>query len=301
MKFFGKATTGEKRSANAHHATDVSERPSAAVVVQQLDKIFVVEPSATLTARPVDIPGDDWAGSMLEAPSGVSDDRSETIDAPDTSSACQDGALEELARIKQLSPSYRQNMVPITTSESLPPKKAPKRVCTPHHISKRDFSSYFSMEDETDEPDWANKHSWLASLPRWFGSSGHRKTMENTSIDGIHRKEHATSKKMAETDHANVSCLTRMGLFLCSSAALYTLVFIGMAAGLTYGTMNQVFSNIDWGEQITVAFVGTSYLFVNDVPRLMEAVSGGQIIQDSCLRSGGSLVSSLYVVIGLFS
>jgi hypothetical protein len=84
--------------------------------------------------------------------------------------------------------------------------------------------------------------------------------------------------------------ITRLGIFLCSSAAVYVLVFVGMAAGLLYGSLSSV-GKIDWSQQLSVAFVGTSYLFVNDVPRLMEAMSDGRIQQDSCLRSGGSLVS----------
>lgn len=44
-------------------------------------------------------------------------------------------------------------------------------------------------------------------------------------------------------------------------------------------------------QRVRVAFMGNSILYYNDCPRLLEAISGGAIIQNSCLRGGASLVS----------
>lgn len=40
--------------------------------------------------------------------------------------------------------------------------------------------------------------------------------------------------------------------------------------------------------RVRVAFLGNSIIYFNDVPRLIEAISGGAIEQDSCLRGGVS-------------
>ena len=42
---------------------------------------------------------------------------------------------------------------------------------------------------------------------------------------------------------------------------------------------------------ISVAFCGNSILYYNDCPRVLEALSGGRLTQDSCLRGGASLKS----------
>lgn len=49
-----------------------------------------------------------------------------------------------------------------------------------------------------------------------------------------------------------------------------------------------------------VAFIGNSYFFVNDLPRLMEAVTGGHISQDSCLHGSGSLLNILKTGNGMY-
>ena len=37
-----------------------------------------------------------------------------------------------------------------------------------------------------------------------------------------------------------------------------------------------------------VAFVGNSFIYYNDCPRLIEALSGGNVVQNSCLRGGAN-------------
>ena len=50
----------------------------------------------------------------------------------------------------------------------------------------------------------------------------------------------------------------------------------------------------------SVAFIGNSYLFLNDVPRLMGAISQGKIHQDSCLHPSASLASILTTGNGVY-
>jgi hypothetical protein len=163
-----------------------------------------------------------------------------------------------------------------------------------------------SQNTENDGIFWQGPQGWWAfAQNRLFRqlqpsqTAAPKELQPNKNSSGRPTKLVTSSVDSLGHDPADISFLTRMGVFLCSSAVIYVILFVGMAAGLTYGTMNQLifFSNINWDEQITVAFVGTSYLFVNDIPRLLEAMSAGQVIQDSCLRSGGSLVSSVVAVI----
>lgn len=56
----------------------------------------------------------------------------------------------------------------------------------------------------------------------------------------------------------------------------------------------------DWSEEKSIAFVGNSYLYVNDMPRLMQKISGGRIHQDSCLRTSASLGKLLRAGNGMY-
>ena len=50
---------------------------------------------------------------------------------------------------------------------------------------------------------------------------------------------------------------------------------------------------IDEEEELRVAMVGNSLMYYNDLPRLLEAMSGGRLSQDSCLHGGASFQSHL--------
>lgn len=54
------------------------------------------------------------------------------------------------------------------------------------------------------------------------------------------------------------------------------------------------------GRDVNVAFIGNSYFFVNDLPRLMESVTGGHMFQDSCLHGSGSLLNILKTGNGMY-
>lgn len=70
----------------------------------------------------------------------------------------------------------------------------------------------------------------------------------------------------------------------------FILVVVGLLLWLCYTLSPEAswYRRNDYSDgNLTVAFVGNSMMFVNDLPRLMEAMSGFQLVQDSCLH--GSL------------
>jgi hypothetical protein len=66
---------------------------------------------------------------------------------------------------------------------------------------------------------------------------------------------------------------------------------------MVYGVLRQsgLFSGIDWDQDLNVAFIGNSYLFVNDIPRLMETIS---MVIFSRLVHPCWWISSLFLVTG---
>ena len=49
----------------------------------------------------------------------------------------------------------------------------------------------------------------------------------------------------------------------------------------------------EWDEEITVAFLGNSMQYYNDFPRFMQALSAGQISQESCLHGDANIPNLL--------
>lgn len=97
--------------------------------------------------------------------------------------------------------------------------------------------------------------------------------------------------------------LRRFTGFLCSASLAYAIAFAIMTSGMVYGVMNQaqIFEQkIDWDRELKVAFIGNSYLFVNDIPRLVQALSDWKIQQNSCLHASGSLEALLITGNGMY-
>lgn len=96
----------------------------------------------------------------------------------------------------------------------------------------------------------------------------------------------------------------------CTSSFIYAIMFFGMASALLYGvlsdsrlsySLSDVDISIDWDTELNVAFVGNSYLFINDIPRVMEAMSEYHIYQESVIHStGGSLGNLLLTGNGMY-
>jgi hypothetical protein len=86
-------------------------------------------------------------------------------------------------------------------------------------------------------------------------------------------------------------------------------IFLFIAAGMILGAskefgyklnISRFFEDIDWDEELNVAFIGNAYLFVNDVPRVVQALSDDLMYQDSVIHPGGSLGSLLRTGNGMY-
>lgn len=89
---------------------------------------------------------------------------------------------------------------------------------------------------------------------------------------------------------------------VCGGWFVYVLLFAIMATGLAYGALNDgnFLDFVDWDKNIKVAFVGNSYFFLNDIPRLVETIADGHVYQNSVLHSGGSLGGLLVTGNGMY-
>jgi len=88
--------------------------------------------------------------------------------------------------------------------------------------------------------------------------------------------------------------LEQLRILLARSGLVYFLVFLVTAASMVYGVSDQFGKawfqrRIDWDQELNVAFIGNAYLFINDIPRLLEVLSTGHVYQNSVLHAGGSL------------
>jgi hypothetical protein len=85
-------------------------------------------------------------------------------------------------------------------------------------------------------------------------------------------------------------------VYLVGAAAFALILIIAISAGSArrQGADNR-------SRNITVAFVGNRFLAINDLPRMMEAMSLGAWTQQSCLHSRGSLVSILETGNGMYT
>jgi hypothetical protein len=158
---------------------------------------------------------------------------------------------------------------------------------------------YTAMNDNVEVPSKgpSGPGSWL--LGTWLLQFLGSKREFEKALYPNDQPEKLMKEKIKLND---LSLLSKIGLFVCSSAVAYGIVFFVMAAGLTYGAVKEYSeaNSINWDEQLKVAFAGSAYLFINDIPRLMETISGGQIIQDSCLHTGGSLAALVMTGNGMY-
>jgi hypothetical protein len=77
----------------------------------------------------------------------------------------------------------------------------------------------------------------------------------------------------------------------CLGAALATLYLT--RAGPAVPRHGQDDNSRGGGTTISVAFLGNSMFYFNDFPRFFEEISGGSVVQDSCLHGGASIGSLL--------
>jgi hypothetical protein len=94
-------------------------------------------------------------------------------------------------------------------------------------------------------------------------------------------------------------------LFTCGGASTMVLIAIYSALAVTAVALMMLTaggSNTPsiLGGNLNVAFIGNSYFFVNDLPRLFEKVTGDKVFQDSCLHGSGSILNILKTGNGMF-
>jgi hypothetical protein len=57
---------------------------------------------------------------------------------------------------------------------------------------------------------------------------------------------------------------------------------------------------VDWSEEKSLAFIGNSYFFVNDIPRLMTKISQGRIHENDCINPAAGLGKMLRAGNGMY-
>jgi hypothetical protein len=88
---------------------------------------------------------------------------------------------------------------------------------------------------------------------------------------------------------------SKFRIYFVKTGLIYVLIVVFTAVSMLYGLSDQLTyaKRHRYHSQeildIQVAFLGNAYFFVNDVPRLLEAISQGHVYQNSCLHAGGSL------------
>jgi hypothetical protein len=145
----------------------------------------------------------------------------------------------------------------------------------------------------------------------WYEQFAHRwlfrrqnKGNNNSNNDG---EEEEDEELFFFSTKLPVSAWQNHPLFRRMSGMIYFFIFFLTAAGMVYGVHYQIRennknsyrfynnrhnnnNNKNWGNvHYNVAFLGNTYFVVNDIPRLLEALSDDVLTQNSCLRPGGSL------------
>lgn len=106
------------------------------------------------------------------------------------------------------------------------------------------------------------------------------------------------------TEYVSIEKPRRFGqtpkwVYLAALASLVIFVSLAVTAAVPGTQLNRWFQDIndDMMAQndpnVSVAFIGNSYLFVNDVPRVMESISKGKISQQSVINTAAGLGSLL--------
>jgi hypothetical protein len=95
-------------------------------------------------------------------------------------------------------------------------------------------------------------------------------------------------------------------VYLVVGAVLAIVLSLTIASVVPGTRLNIMFTNLNDDmlaqndPNVSIAFIGNSYLYVNDVPRVMECVSKSKITQDSVLNTGAGLGSLLKQGSGMY-
>lgn len=94
-------------------------------------------------------------------------------------------------------------------------------------------------------------------------------------------------------------CEVPVWLKVVGMTLLGTAVIVGIIAAIDGTAINQALRDLhdekasQKDENVSVAFIGNSYLYVNDIPRVMESISDHRIDQNSVINTGAGLGSLL--------
>lgn len=129
--------------------------------------------------------------------------------------------------------------------------------------------------------------------PWWIPGAFRKGPLDDARLDG----DYVTAPDGLKKKRSCCTCdsRTKWGIvgLLCFIGFLGVAYDIAMRLGYDLFVITRNTGQIDWEEEINVALVGGAYLYVNDISRVMEAVSSGHVNQQSCIHPGGSLARVL--------
>jgi len=165
----------------------------------------------------------------------------------------------------------------------------------------------------------ANAEQW--NPLQWVGKLSQTQPGRSTGPAKANRKTSSLTENLVNAEGGGTDdipskvptsdgSISKLKQLVCTSSFLYAVMFVGMASGMFYGvvsnsrlsySISDVDITIDWSEELNVAFIGNSYLFINDIPRIMESISENHIHQESVIHSsGGSLGNLLLTGNGMY-
>jgi hypothetical protein len=155
--------------------------------------------------------------------------------------------------------------------------------------------SLFGHPKTPDKNAMARQMSYDVDEDFSYGSDKRQKGFKTCAVDQISTK--------VPSNNGLGGCCQRIYACFCSKVLFYVFATSLAASMVAYSIVNRkelMHSMLDYRKDVTVAFVGNAYLYVNDVPRLMEAISGYHIHQSSVVHSGGSLAALSVTGSGMF-
>ena len=113
---------------------------------------------------------------------------------------------------------------------------------------------------------------------------GESKKVMRNSPSPMLGDERAKRLSFASMTSASISFLASLPCWVISTSIALTVVLALMLSEVT---------SFKYEKTIQVAFIGNSVQYFNDFPRFMEAISGGHVIQNSCLHEDASFYTLL--------
>jgi len=173
-------------------------------------------------------------------------------------------------------------------------------------VTKTTSEYAVDKSDDNKSTSSSKKGSLFAGMTLWLKQQPSTKSLKERLVDGD--SETVDSDDDSSEMQGVAKRFYRSAKEAIVTAPLkYTVLFATMAVGLLFGVYMNRYAITDhdyfvnWNQELNVAFIGNAYLFVNDIPRVMEAISNDHIYQDSVIHSAdGSLPSLLFRGNGMY-